>query len=65
MASLLALAEGLDWETALVWTDARFGYGETRMIALAPKESILYYAAFVDRGDVRRIISCAEPIVAR
>jgi uncharacterized DUF497 family protein len=28
-----------------------------RMIALAPKTKILYYVAFVDRGDVRRIIS--------
>jgi len=31
--------------------------GETRMIALAPATSILYYVAFVDRGTVRRIIS--------
>jgi hypothetical protein len=28
-----------------------------RMIALAPKTEILYCVAFVDRGDVRRIIS--------
>lgn len=27
------------------------------MITLAPKVKILYYMAFVDRGDVRRIIS--------
>ena len=27
------------------------------MIALAPKSHILHYVAFVDRGDVRRIIS--------
>jgi uncharacterized DUF497 family protein len=27
------------------------------MIALAPKTRILYYVAFVDRGEVRRIIS--------
>ncbi len=26
------------------------------MIALAPKTAILHYAAFVDRGNVRRII---------
>jgi len=39
-----------------VWVDDRFEYGETRMIALAPKTTILYYAAFVDRGNVRRII---------
>ena len=27
------------------------------MIALAPKTDILYYVAFVDRGEVRRIVS--------
>ena len=45
------------WEAALVWVDGRFEYSETRMIALAPKTGILYYVAFVDRGEVRRIIS--------
>lgn len=53
----LAMASELDWEAALVWVDARFDYNETRMIALAPKTEILYYVAFVDRGEVRRIIS--------
>lgn len=37
--------------------DDRFEYNEIRMIALAPKTAILYYVAFVDRGDVRRVIS--------
>lgn len=54
--SLLMAAE-LDWEAALVWVDARFDYNETRLIALAPRTKILYYVAFVDRGEVRRIIS--------
>ena len=53
----LALASELDWEAALVWFDARFEYAELRMIALAPKTDILYYMAFVDRGQARRIIS--------
>ena len=53
----LALASELDWEAALVWVDDRFEYEEKRMIALAPKTEILYYVAFVDRGDVCRIIS--------
>ena len=53
----LSLAGELDWEAALAWVDERFQYGELRMIALAPGTSILYYVAFVDRGDVRRIIS--------
>jgi len=53
----LVLAIELDWDAALVWVDGRFEYRETRMIALAPKTGILYYVAFVDRGEVRRIIS--------
>ncbi|MGH8618047.1 MAG: BrnT family toxin [Burkholderiales bacterium] len=53
----LVLAVELDWEAALVWIDGRFEYRETRMIALAPKTGVLYYVAFVDRGEVRRIIS--------
>ena len=35
----------------------RFEYDEPRMIALAPKAEILYCVAFVDRNEVRRIIS--------
>jgi hypothetical protein len=53
----LALAVDLDWEDALVWMDDRQNYGETRMIALAPKTGILYFVAFVDRDRVRRVIS--------
>jgi uncharacterized DUF497 family protein len=53
----LAMAAELDWDAAWVWVDERVDYNEMRMIALAPKTAILYYVAFVDRGDVRRIIS--------
>ena len=53
----LTFAAELAWEAALVWVDDRVEYNETRMIALAPKTEILYYVAFVDRGDVRRVIS--------
>ena len=53
----LALARQLDWDVALVWVDERFAYDETRMIALAPVTNTLYYVAFVERGEVRRIIS--------
>lgn len=53
----MALAGGLDWDAALVWIDDRIEYGELRVIALAPKVAILYYVAFVDRGEVRRVIS--------
>ena len=54
---LLGMAYELDWDAALVWVDDRFEYGEWRMIALAPRTHTLYYVAFVDRGDVMRIIS--------
>lgn len=53
----LALAAELDWDDALVWVDGRFLYGEVRMIALAPRTNILYYVAFVNRGEVQRVIS--------
>ena len=53
----LSLARQLDWGAALAWVDHRFGYDEMRMITLAPKTNTLYYVAFVDRGDRRRIIS--------
>lgn len=53
----LALAGKLDWDAALVWRDDRFDYEELRMLALAPETDRLYFVAFVDRGEVRRIIS--------
>jgi uncharacterized protein len=53
----LALAAKLEWDAALVWVDTRYEYGELRMIALAPEINVLYYVAFLDRGEVRRIIS--------
>ena len=53
----MALAAALDWDAAVVWIDARFMYEEMRMIALAPESDTLYYVAFVDRGEARRIIS--------
>jgi uncharacterized DUF497 family protein len=53
----LAFAAKLVWDEALVWVDDRYGYDEQRMVGLAPEGSRLYYVAFVDRGDIRRIIS--------
>ena len=53
----LALARELDWDNSLVWVDERRGYGEIRMIALAPATGILYYIAFVDRERTRKVIS--------
>jgi uncharacterized DUF497 family protein len=53
----LAFARKLIWEEALVWVDARYEYDEIRMIGLVPEGDTLYYVAFVDRGEIRRIIS--------
>jgi len=53
----LALAAELAWDEALVWVDERYGYDELRMVGLVPKGDRLYYVAFVDRSDVRRVIS--------
>ena len=53
----LSFAEKLVWDEAYVWVDPRYPYDELRMIGLAPEGNTLYYVAFVDRGDVRRIIS--------
>ena len=56
----LAIAASLDWDAALVWVDDRFEYDELRLIALAPETNTLYYVAFVDRVEVRRIISARQ-----
>jgi uncharacterized DUF497 family protein len=56
----LSVAQELDWDSALVWVDKRFQYDEERMIGLAPRGEILFYVAFVDRGETRRIISLRQ-----
>lgn len=53
----LGLARKLVWDEALVWVDDRYEYDEIRMIGLVPEGNTLYYVAFVDRGEVRRVIS--------
>ena len=53
----LLYAALLDWESAWVWIDDRFIYDEVRVIALAPESNTLYYVAFVERFEERRIIS--------
>ena len=53
----LALASEMEWSEALVWQDARRDYGEPRMSALAPYDGRLFFMAFVDRADGRRVIS--------
>lgn len=53
----LSLALELNWDEALVWQDTRQEYGEMRMVALAPLALVVCFVAYVDRGNVRRIIS--------
>jgi uncharacterized protein len=59
----LSLAAELEWDDALVWIDERFSYDELRMTGLVPRGERLYFVAFVDRGELRRVISLrhAEP----
>ena len=53
----LSFARKLAWNEALVWVDERYEYDELRMIGLVPEGNRLYYVAFVDRGNLRRVIS--------
>ena len=53
----LELASHLEWDSALIWTDTRQAYGEPRECALALLAARVYFVAFVDRADSRRIIS--------
>ena len=53
----LALAAELEWDSALVWPDTRQHYGEARQSALALLGPRVYFVAFVDRADGRRVIS--------
>ena len=53
----LSLAETLEWSLALVKPDTRKAYGETRLIGYAPIGARVYCVVFVDREDIRRIIS--------
>ncbi len=53
----LASAESIEWESALVWRDERLDYGEPRFCAIGYIGVRLYFVAFVDRAESRRIIS--------
>lgn len=53
----LAAASELDWDNAVIWTDARYAYTELRECALGLIAYHMYHVSFVDRGDIRRIIS--------
>jgi len=53
----LTEATKLEWDEVLAWQDTRRDYGEERMIALGAIDETLYCVVYVDREDVRRIIS--------
>ena len=51
------LVEQFEWETALIWEDDRYGYGETRYCALGYVGFRIYHLVFTYRADIVRIIS--------
>lgn len=53
----LSEATKLEWDDALIWQDTRRDYSEARMIALGAIGERLYCVVYVDREDVRRVIS--------
>lgn len=53
----LSAAVSFEWDDALVWTDNRKKHGEDRMCALGYIGNRLHYVVYVDRSDIRRIIS--------
>ncbi len=53
----LALASELEWDGAIVWQDARHAYGEDRICGIGYIGNRLYQVVYVDRHEVRRIIS--------
>lgn len=53
----LSAALWLDWGSLLASEDERRDYGEPRMVGFAFLATRLYCVVFVDRGEVRRIIS--------
>jgi uncharacterized DUF497 family protein len=53
----LSAVERFDWDSAVIWPDARFFYSELRECAIGLIGHHLYYVSFVDRGDTRRVIS--------
>lgn len=53
----LAAAEALEWNTAVTWLDIRKAYGEARECGIGYIGLKLYFVAFVDHDQTRRIIS--------
>ena len=53
----LSLTAEMEWESAVVWPDARRVYDESRECAIGYIGLRLFFVAFVDRADGRRVIS--------
>jgi hypothetical protein len=53
----LAMATELEWDTFVVWPDERQEYGEPRQCGIGYIGPRLFFMAFVDRADERRVIS--------
>lgn len=53
----LGLASQLEWDNLQSKPDTRRDYGEMRMIGYAVMDERLYCVVYVDRDDVRRVIS--------
>lgn len=53
----LIVADSLEWDTAITWLDTREEYGEDRECGIGYIGLTLYFVAFVDRDQTRRIIS--------
>lgn len=53
----LAAASDFEWDDALVWADERKQYGEDRQCAIGYIGNRLFYVVYVDREEIRRIIS--------
>ncbi|MBP9219378.1 MAG: BrnT family toxin [Sterolibacterium sp.] len=53
----LAWAADMEWDSAVTWPDTRRVYGEPRQCGIGYIGLRLFFVAFVDRADGRRIIS--------
>lgn len=53
----LAKAAQMEWDSAVVWPDARRVYDEPRQCGIGYIGLRLFFVAFVDRVDGRRVIS--------
>jgi uncharacterized DUF497 family protein len=52
-----AIANGVNWDAALIAEDTRRDYEERRFFALAPADGVLYAIVFTPRANAMRIIS--------